>query len=226
MTRRPPVGPCDDRTARHTEAREDIRFDPLDTGNGTANQEEPMDPIETLSNEHGLIRQYLDVLSMAAEKIENGLRPSEAFFEKGVEFARTFVNRYHHFKEEHVLFVQVAQKKRGEVDAQLDALRYEHERGRTLVAGIEKALPGYGAKDPIKTGELLEHIAAYASLLRHHIHVEDHVFYPMAQKTLTAKEFESLSQEFEKQREKHDGDTFERCHKMVVDMGSTITHLH
>jgi hypothetical protein len=41
-----------------------------------------MDPIETLSNEHGLIRQFLDVLSIAAKKIENGQRPSTAFFEK------------------------------------------------------------------------------------------------------------------------------------------------
>lgn len=184
-----------------------------------------MDPIETLSNEHGLIRQFLDVLSMAAEKIENGHRPSQAFFEKGVEFARTFADRYHHFKEEHVLFVQLAQKKRGEIDAQLEALRYEHERGRSLVTGIEGALPGYAEGDPIKTGELLENIAAYASLLRHHIHVEDHVFYPMARKTLTEKEFQALDPEFKKAHDKLGTDTFERCHKMVVDMGSIVTHL-
>jgi len=184
-----------------------------------------MDPIEALSNEHGLIRQYLDILSMAAEKIENGQRPSQAFFEKGVEFARTFADQYHHFKEEHVLFVQVAQKKKGEVDAQLDALRYEHERGRSLVTGIENAVPGYVALDPIKTGELLENIAAYVSLLRHHIHVEDHIFYPMARKMLSETEVDAIRQEFEKQHEKHGHDTFERCHKMVVDMGSMVTHL-
>jgi hemerythrin-like domain-containing protein len=184
-----------------------------------------MDPIETLSNEHGLIRQYLDVLAIAAEKIEEGQYPSEAFFEKAVEFSRTFADHFHHFKEEHVLFVQLAQKKKGEVDAQLEALRYEHERGRSLVTGIEVAVPGYAANDPIKTGELLENMAAYASLLRHHIHVEDHVFYPMARKTLTEQEFEVLAQEFEKQNEKHGSDTFERCHKMVVDMGSIVTHL-
>ena len=184
-----------------------------------------MDPIETLSNEHGLIRQYLDVLSIAAEKIEEDQHPSEAFFAKAVEFARTFADHYHHFKEEHVLFVRLAQKKRGEVDAQLEALRYEHERGRSLVTGIETAVPGYAANDPIKIGELLENIAAYASLLRHHIHVEDHVFYPMARKILTEQEFEEIGQEFEKQNEKHGSDTFEKCHKMVVDMGSIVTHL-
>ena len=184
-----------------------------------------MDPIETLSNEHGLIRQFLDVLSLAAEKIEDGQHPSEAFFEKGVEFARTFADHYHHFKEEHVLFVQLAQKKQGEIDAQLEALRYEHERGRSLVTGIETAIPGYAERDPIKTGQLLENMAAYVSLLRHHIHVEDHVFYPMTKKTLNEQEFEAIAQEFDKQHEKHDHDTFEKCHKMVVDMCSIVTHL-
>ena len=49
-----------------------------------------MKPIETLANEHGLIRQFLDNLSMAADHIENGRRPSVAFFDKGIDFARTF----------------------------------------------------------------------------------------------------------------------------------------
>jgi len=184
-----------------------------------------MDPIETLSNEHGLIRHFLDNLTLATEKIENGQHPSEAFFVKAVEFARVFTDEFHHFKEEHVLFVQMAQKKKGEVDAQLDALRFEHVRGRTLVASMEKALPGYAAKDSIKTDELLEHLGAYTSLLRHHIHVEDHVFYPLAKGTLTDAEFVAIAGEFDKQHDKHGTDTFERCHKMVVDMGSILTHV-
>ena len=184
-----------------------------------------MDPIETLSNEHGLIRHFLDNLTLATEKIENGQHPSEAFFEKAFEFARVFTDEFHHFKEEHVLFVQVAQKKRGDVDAQLDALRYEHVRGRNLIASMDKVLPGYAAKDPIKTGELLENLGAYASLLKHHIHVEDHVFYPMAKGVLSDAEFAAIAREFTKQHDKQGHDTFERCHKMVVDMGSILTHV-
>lgn len=61
-----------------------------------------MNPIETLSNEHGLIRQFLDNLTLASEMIENGKHPSEAFFEKGIEFARVFTDEFHHFKEEYV----------------------------------------------------------------------------------------------------------------------------
>jgi len=34
-----------------------------------------------------------------------------------------------------------------------------------------------------------------------------------------------VAKEFETQREKVGADTFERCHKLVVDMGSILTHL-
>jgi hemerythrin-like domain-containing protein len=184
-----------------------------------------MDPLETLSNEHGLIRQYLDNLSLAGEAIEKGKFPSEAFFEKALDFARTFADSFHHFKEEHVLFVQLAQKRKGELDAQLDTLRLQHERGRELVNGIGNALGGYVARDPMKTADLLQNMAAYGALLRHHIHTEDHLFYPMARKALTEEEMGRLAEEFDRQRVKHGGDTFERCHKLVVDMGSILTHL-
>jgi hemerythrin-like domain-containing protein len=185
-----------------------------------------MDPLETLSNEHGLIRQFLDNLTMAASHIENGRRPSAAFFEKALEFSRGFADGYHHFKEEHVLFVRLAQERRGEVDAQLDALRHQHERSRELVAGIGRALEGYAAQDATKTAALLENLAAYASLLRHHIHLEDHHFYPMARKSLPGDAWDPIAKEFARERERHGGDAFERHHKLVVDMGSILTHLH
>jgi hemerythrin-like domain-containing protein len=184
-----------------------------------------MDALETLSNEHGLIRQYLDNLGMAAQRIENGQRPSAAFFEKAIDFARTFADSYHHFKEEHVLFVRLAEEKKGEIDAQLDALRYQHERGRSLVTGISEALEGYIARDPSKTTDLLEKMAAYGSLLRHHIHTEDHIFYPLARKLLGEDELRRVEPEFEKAKAKHGADTFERYHKLVVDMGSILSHL-
>ena len=120
--------------------------------NASFEKEAHMDPIETLSNEHGLIRQYLDVLSMAAEKIENSKRPSDAFFEKAVDLSRTFADGFHHFKEEHVLFVQLAQKKRGEVDASSTPSATSTCADAHWSRDMEAAPPGYAAKDPdIKT---------------------------------------------------------------------------
>lgn len=184
-----------------------------------------MNPIEMISNEHGLIRQFCDNLDMARDKIALGNRPSRAFFDKAVEVARNFNDGYHHFKEEHVLFVQLAQKKRGEIDAQLDALRHQHERSRELVTAMESSLPGYEAQDPNQTERLVEAAREYSDLLRNHIHREDHVFLPLAQGMLSQSELDGIKAEFDRQREKHGGDAFERYHKEIVDLGSILTHL-
>ena len=184
-----------------------------------------MDPIETLVNEHGLIRQFVDILSQAVEKMEDGKRPPREFFEKSVDFARTFADAFHHFKEEHVMFVRLAQKKRGEIDGQIEALRYQHDRGRSLVTGMWETIDGYDAGDEMKTGELIEHVAAYASLLRHHIHIENHVFFPMARSEMADEELAKLQVEFDMERERHGADTFEQYHKIAVDLHSMLVHL-
>jgi hemerythrin-like domain-containing protein len=184
-----------------------------------------MNALEILSNEHGLIRQFLDNIAMASEKIENGQRPPGEFFVKAVEFARSFADKYHHFKEEHVMFVRLAQKKSGAIDAQLETLRFQHERGRSMVSEIEKAVDGYTRDDSQATTKMLENMASYTSLLRHHIHTEDHIFYPMVQQELSGEEMDLLLQEFEKERERAGGMAFEHSHKLVVDMGSILVHM-
>ncbi len=122
-------------------------------------------------------------------------------------------------------FVRLAQKRQGEIAAQLEALRHQHERGRELVTGIANAIEGYAADDPNATATLLENIGAYTSLLRHHIHTEDHVFFPMARTTLDASEMRELETEYLKIQGKEAGDTSERSHELVVDMGSALTHM-
>ena len=183
-----------------------------------------MRPLETLSNEHGLIRQFLDNLRLAQGKLEDGKNPPREFFEKVVPFAREFVDGFHHFKEEHVLFLQLAQKQQGAVDAQLDSLRYQHERGREFVTTIADSLDGYEKGDPIKTSRLIESVGALTALLRQHIHTEDHVFFPVAGETLSEGEIDAVQLEFDRQRDRSGGDAFEENHKLVIDMGSLLTH--
>ncbi len=65
----------------------------------------------------------------------------------------------------------------------------------------------------------------YIPMLRDHIHTEDHVFFPMAYEQLTQEEQDQLEVEFERAREKAGGETFEFYHKMVIDMGSILTHM-
>ena len=184
-----------------------------------------MKPLEILSNEHGLIRQFLDNLALAVEKLEDGQRPPREFFENATHFARTFADKFHHIKEEYVMFVRLAQKKGGAIDGHIDSLRQQHERARNYTSKIAEALNGYEDGQPIQISQVLENTAAYISLLRNHIHTEDHIFFPMVQETLSAEEEEELQVEFDKAREKSGEDVFESSHKLVVDMGSMLVHM-
>jgi len=184
-----------------------------------------MRPLDVLRNEHGLIRQFLDNLDLAVEKMESNELPPREFFDKALHFAHVFADDFHHIKEEHVMFVRLAQKNNGELDGQIDALRHQHERARDHISAINGALDGYSANQPVQVGQVLESVAAYSSILRNHIHKEDHVFYPLVEKTMSADEEQQLHDEFEKARSKAGSDVFEVNHKLVVDMGSMLVHL-
>ncbi len=184
-----------------------------------------MKPLEILANEHGLIRQFLDNLALAVEKLENEERPPKEFFENAVQFARTFADAFHHFKEEHVMFVRLAQKRDGTIDGQIESLRRQHERARNYISEITDALDGYAAGQPIQVSQVLESTAAYISLLRNHIHKEDHVFFPLVQEELSDEEEQQSQLEFEEARQTAGEDTFEDSHKLAVDMGSMLAHM-
>ncbi len=184
-----------------------------------------MSPLETLRNEHGLIRQFLDNLALAVAKLEDGEQPPREFFDKAVLFARTFADSFHHIKEEHVMFVRLAQKNNGAIDGQIESLRHQHDRGRNYISAIAEALDGYAEGKPIQISDVLENAAAYISLLRNHIHKEEHVFFPMVDKELSDQEQDELRAEFDKARQKAGENAFENSHKFVVDMGSMLVHL-
>ncbi len=184
-----------------------------------------MDPIDTLASEHGLIRQYLDNLTLAVEHLGAGRRPPRAFFERAVEFARSFADSFHHSKEEEVLFVKLAAKRSGELDDRLAALRSEHESSRALVAAIEDALDGYQARVAGAEAGLQNATSDYISLLRHHLWVEDHQVMPVARRSLTRSELFEVEIAFVKARAQHWDNAFERSHRLVVEMGGLLAEL-
>ena len=183
-----------------------------------------MKPLETLRNEHGLIRQFLDHFEEAGKQLEYGKRPPVEFFEAGIRFAREFADEYHHIKEEHILFVQVAQKQGGEMDAQTEALRHQHETGRNHILAISNALNGYGEGQAIQTDQIKDAIRDYVPMLREHTHTEDHLYFPLAEKVLSEEEHAQLQVEFDRARQKAGDEPFEFYHMLVVQMGSMLAH--
>jgi hemerythrin-like domain-containing protein len=181
-----------------------------------------MRAIEILVNEHNLIRQALETLSLAKEELEEGVRPPVELFEKAVELSRTFTGKFHHFKEEYVMFARLAQRKNGALDGQIESLRHQHERSRDFMAQVANCLDGYAKGQEIPTSDLLENLAAYISLLRHHLHREDQVFYPMTEKELSEEEKKALAEEFEKEGAKAGNNVMEEARQLVMEMGALL----
>lgn len=181
-----------------------------------------MDAIEILVNEHSLIRQFLDNLSIAIERLETDERPPREFFEKAIDFARNFTDKFHHFKEEHVMLAQLAQKKAGTLDGPIDSLRHQHEHGRNFIREVSNSLDGYAKGDEIYTTTLLENLAAYIHLLRHHIHREDHNFYQLVKKEFSEKELEGLLELFKEEDKKTGEKAFENGRKLVQEMAGLL----
>ena len=98
------------------------------------------------------------------------------------------------------MFAQLAQKKGGILDGQIDSLRNQHEHGRNFILEISNSLDGYARGDEIHTITLIENLAAYISLLstllRHHMHREDHGFYQTVIKELSENELQGLLELF------------------------------
>ncbi|MGB9699922.1 MAG: hemerythrin domain-containing protein [Thermodesulfobacteriota bacterium] len=181
-----------------------------------------MNVLEKLINEHHFIQKFLDRLQEAQIKMEAGGKPSPEFFSKVLECARSFTDKYHHFKEEHLLFSLLAMKKKGELDAQIETLRYTHEQGRNLISQIAQALPGYSQGQEAAGIIILENLAAYISLLKKHMHQEDHVFFLMVAKEVTPAEQQELSAAFQREEAKVGEKFLAKMADTLIEMESLL----
>jgi len=174
-----------------------------------------MSALDLLKKEHKLIQRYLDNLSVAQELLNTRETVPPSVIDHTIRFAKEFMNKTHHFKEEYVLFLKMAEKKGGELDPQIVSLRDQHERSRNLVSKIKEAKKGYEKGDEIAFSTLAENMGYYVSLENQHLYRENHVFYPMAEKLFSADEMAGFDSEFEKIDEKQGKGSYEAGLEMV-----------
>jgi len=181
-----------------------------------------MKAIEILAQEHKLILKFLDHLSKAAEQIPLNQGPPRKFFEATVDFAQSYADKHHHFKEEYTMFSMLAQKHDGALDAQIEKNRQQHEQCRNLVQTISESLGGYENKLESSTETLHTSLVDYVTTLRNHIQNESEVLFPMVKKALSPLEDSDLLKEFTKYEKKAGEDTAEIYNKRVAEMSAIL----
>src|SRR5574337_410770 len=148
-------------------------------------------PTQVLKDEHALILQALDAMERKIAALEAGAALDRAYFEKAVQFLRTFADQCHHGKEENLLFKSMVDRGFPREAGPIAVMLHEHDTGRAFIRGIADGAAVVGT-DPGAAKRLIENGRGYITLLRAHIDKENHILFPMADNVLTPEDQERL----------------------------------
>jgi len=134
--------------------------------------------------EHRLILRMIALLERNAARTAAGEYCNWQFYRDGIEFIRQYADRYHHAKEEDVLFKALVDNGMPRENSPVAAMLMEHDQGRAFVKGMEVAVDAAQAGQTDSYQVIAENARGYAALLRDHIAKEDEILYPLAERVL------------------------------------------
>lgn len=137
-----------------------------------------------LVNEHKLILRMIALLERNAARTADGSYSNWQFYLDGVDFIRNYADRFHHAKEEDVLFEAMIKNGMPRENSPIAAMLMEHDQGRAHVRAMEAAATDALAGKSADLASLGEHARAYVELLREHIAKEDGILYPLAERVV------------------------------------------
>ena len=144
------------------------------------------DVTAVMVEEHKLILRMIALVESNTRRMEEGTFLDWHFFLDAVDFIRNYADRFHHAKEEDVLFREFLANGMPEQNSPVAAMLMAHDQGRAFVRGMEEGATRALAGDARQIEVIAENARGYATLLRDHIDKEDTILYPLAEKTLPA----------------------------------------
>ena len=142
-------------------------------------------PMKALVEEHGHIKRFLAVLPAILDRFDARSEADRDLVRGGLDFIRSYADRFHHAKEEDILFACF--------DPGLDilkAMREDHERGRAHVRAAVEALARCDGEGVAAS------LQGYAGVLAEHIKKEDEILYPWMDRNLSMHQVGELFERF------------------------------
>jgi len=144
-------------------------------------------PTDTLREEHRVILRAIVLLEVAAGRLTEGRPLPGGWWEKLLDWLRTFADRNHHGKEETYLFPALAQAGVPAAGGPVGVMLEEHTEGRALIQAMAH-------RDPARRADAARR---YIHLLRDHIDKENGVLLPLAEAVLDSQGQLLLARAFE-----------------------------
>ncbi|MBR9681990.1 MAG: hypothetical protein GOV00_04300 [Candidatus Altiarchaeota archaeon] len=144
-----------------------------------------------LSKEHENILKVVDALETELKQVEDGTI-NKAFFKEVIDFVKNYADKFHHAKEEDILFKEFDKcVKEGSVNCNpIRQMIFEHITGREEIKIMEVGVRTKNKED------ILAGARGYIQLIREHITKEDTVLYPMADEAMSDEVKASMLEKF------------------------------
>ncbi len=145
-----------------------------------------MDAVTIMKEEHTYIKRMLKVLRKACLDILNGKSVDFELFADAVDFIRNYADKYHHSKEEDVLFRIMKEELAEQKDtvSAVQGMFIEHDLGRLFIYNLVKALDKVRGGDNEARVDIIGNAIPYTDLLTRHIDKEDNALYDFGVKAL------------------------------------------
>ena len=160
-------------------------------------------PMQKLVDEHLLIKRLVAMIPEVIDNLDVESEPGRQVIVNSIDFIRSYADKYHHAKEEEILF-----KYFGEDLDIIKTMLEDHEKVRAHVRAILEAL------DNRDSEAISEHLNAYRELLSEHIKKEDEILYPWMDRDLSITQVGELFSEFNS-RDQEFGDVPQRSEQFI-----------
>ena len=126
-----------------------------------------------------------------------------------VDFIRGYADRFHHMKEEDILFDYTDRE--AEI---VQVILQDHDQARGFVRSIVQAVEENDA------GALCANLVCYRELLTQHITKEDEILFPYIDRGLTTSQVGEMFRRFQEAEGKEADDVPQRYERFIVDIES------
>lgn len=142
-------------------------------------------PVQALVDEHMVIKRWLALIPKVIEALDTIPDEAWSWVSQGVELIQNYADRYHHAKEEDVLFKYV-----DESSEIIQAMYEEHRIGRGHRQAVSEAIT---TRDKAKAAE---NLMGFRALLTEHIRKEDEILYPWIDRGLSTHQVGEMYAKF------------------------------
>lgn len=179
-----------------------------------------MEAIEILVREHDSILKMIEITKKILSTDDSSTVDLNNV-EQIIDFIKNFADKYHHLKEEDVLFVEMVNHGMSRDGGPIAVMLSDHNTGRNYVKQAVAAIEEFRAGNDAAFALIQENLLGYCELLTAHIYKENNILYPMAERVVPAAVLTGMSTDFEQTNHTTiNNEYFDKYLKLVDELSS------